>query len=189
MTKHRTSRRRRSQKGGLFGFFESPDPNAPPKQGWGSWFSGATTEASGALTNATNRVTQGASNVGSGIKSILDFDLDLTGPTEAPYVATVPTEAPYKPTEAPYGPTEAPTQSSVYNPLGGRRRRKMKGGKGGLGLTYYATPVSGLNVAKPTYWIPNQSLNGGSRRKRRQIKSRKSKKSRKSRKSKKTRRH
>jgi hypothetical protein len=187
MTKHRTSRRRRSQKGGLFGFFESPDPNAPPKQGWGSWFSGATTEASGALTNATNSVTQGASNVGSSIKSILDSDLDLTGPTEAPYVATVPTEAPYGPTEAPYGPTEAPTQSSVYNPLGGRRRRKMKGGKGGLGLTYYATPVSGLNVAKPTYWIPNQSMNGGSRRKSR--KSRKSKKSRKSRKSKKTRRH
>ena len=177
MTKHRTSRRRRSQKGGLFGFFESPDPNAPPKQGWGSWFSGATTEASGALTNATNSVTQGASNVGSSIKSILDSDLDLTGPTEAPYVATVPTEAPY-------GPTEAPTQSSVYNPLGGRRRRKMKGGKGGLGLTYYATPVSGLNVAKPTYWIQNQSIKGGSRR--RQRKSRKSKKSKKSRK---TRRH
>ena len=184
MTKHRTSRRRRSQKGGLFGFFESPDPNAPPKQGWGSWFSGATTEASGALTNATNSVTQGASNVGSSIKSILDSDLDLTGPTEAPYVATVPTEAPYKPTEAPYGPTEAPTQSSVYNPLGGRRRRKMKGGKGGLGLTYYATPVSGLNVAKPTYWIGSKSMNGGSKRRQR-----KSKKSRKSRKSRKTRRH
>jgi hypothetical protein len=28
----------------------------------------------------------------------------------------------------------------------------MKGGKGGLGLTYYASPVSDLKVAQPTYW-------------------------------------
>ncbi len=37
----------------------------------------------------------------------------------------------------------------------------MRGGKGGLGLTYYATDVSnsGLQVADPTYWIK-----GGSRR-------------------------
>ena len=167
MTKHRTSRRR-SQKGGFFGFFESPDPNAPPKQGWGEWFSGKTSNASGALTNVTDSVTQGASNLGSSIGSTLDSNIDLTAstPTEAPVVAE---------------PVDSPIQSSVYNPLGGRRRRKMKGGKGGLGLTYYATPVSGLNVAKPTYWIPNQSIKGGSRRK-----SRKSKKSRKSRK---TRRH
>jgi hypothetical protein len=166
MTKHRTSRRR-SQKGGLFGFFESPvDPNAPPKQGWGSWFSGATTGASGALTNVTDSVTQGASNLGSSIGSTLNSNVDLTGST---------------PVEAPIGvaePVDSPIQSSVYNPLGGRRRRKMKGGKGGLGLTYYATPVSGLNVAKPTYWIPNQSIKGGSRRKRRQRKSRKSRKTR-----------
>ena len=32
------------------------------------------------------------------------------------------------------------------------RRRKMRGGRG-LGLTYYASPVSGLKVVKPTYWI------------------------------------
>jgi hypothetical protein len=38
---------------------------------------------------------------------------------------------------------------------GGKRQsksRRMKGGSKGLGLTYYATPVYGLNVAKPTYW-------------------------------------
>ena len=177
MTKHRTSRRR-SQKGGLFGFFESQvvDPNAPPKQGWGSWFSGATTGASGALTNVTDSVTQGASNLGSSIGSTLNSTVDLTGstPTEAPVVAE-PVEAPVV---AEPVVSEPSIQSSVYNPLGGRRRRKMKGGKGGLGLTYYATPVSGLNVAKPTYWIPNQSIKGGSRRKRRQRKSRKSRKTR-----------
>jgi hypothetical protein len=42
-----------------------------------------------------------------------------------------------------------------------RRHRKMRGGKGGLGLTYYATPVSGIKVVEPTYWI-----NGGSRKRR-----------------------
>jgi hypothetical protein len=182
MTKHRTSRRR-SQKGGLFGFFESQvvDPNAPPKQGWGSWFSGATTGASGALTNVTNSVTQGASNLGSSIGSTLNSTVDLTGstPTEAPVVAE-PVEAPVV---AEPVVSEPSIQSSVYNPLGGRRRRKMKGGKG---LVNNASPVSGLNVAKPTYWIGSKSMNGGSRRKRRQ---RKSKKSRKSRKSRKTRRH
>ena len=175
MTKHRTSRRRRSQKGGLFGFFESPDPNAPPKQGWGEWFSGKTSNASGALTNVTDSVTQGASNLGSSIGSTLNSNVDLTGstPVEAPIVVEPVVVEPVA--------LEPSIQSSVYNPLGGRRRRKMKGGKGGLGLTYYATPVSGLNVAKPTYWIPNQSIKGGSRRK--------SKKSKRSRKSRKTRRH
>ena len=168
MTKHRTSRRR-SQKGGLFGFFESPvDPNAPPKQGWGSWFSGATTGASGALTNVTDSVTQGASNLGSSIGSTLNSNVDLTGstPVEAPIGVAEPVVA---------EPVDSPIQSSVYNPLGGKRKRKMKGGKG---LVNNATPVSGLNVAKPTYWIPNQSIKGGSRRKRRQRKSRKSRKTR-----------
>jgi hypothetical protein len=179
MTKHRTSRRRRSQKGGLFGFFESPDPNAPPKQGWGEWFSGATSNASGALTNVTDSVTQGASNLGSSIGSTLNSNVDLTGstPVEAPIVVE---PVALEPVALEPVALEPSIQSSVYNPLGGRRRRKMKGGKG---LTYYATPVSGLNVAKPTYWIPNQSIKGGSRRK-----SKKSRKSRKSKKSRKTRR-
>ena len=69
------------------------------------------------------------------------------------------------------GETQAPVQAeeTVYNQelqtFGGRRRSKvrrgLRGGKGGLGLTYYATPVSGIKVAEPTYWIK-----GGSRRRR-----------------------
>jgi hypothetical protein len=52
--------------------------------------------------------------------------------------------------------------------MGGKKRRRsrtMKGGKGGLGLTYYASPVSGIKVAQPTTWI-NYSTKGGSRRRR-----------------------
>ena len=169
MTKHRTSRR--SQKGGLFGFFESPvDPNAPPKQGWGSWFSGATSNASGALTNVTDSVTQGASNLGSSIGSTLNSNVDLTNssPTEVPAVAPAVTST--------VVPADSSIQSSVYNPLGGRRRRKMKGGKG---LVNNASPVSGLNVAKPTYWIEpktNQSIKGGSRKRRQRKNQEKTKK-------------
>jgi hypothetical protein len=61
----------------------------------------------------------------------------------------------------------SPTQQPMYNTgVGGRRRRNasrnLRGGKGGLGLTYYATEVSGFKVAEPTTW-----LKGGSRRRRR----------------------
>ena len=69
-------------------------------------------------------------------------------------------------------PAPAPTQVSSPSVTGGsRKRRHMRGGKGGLGLGYYASPVQGANVAEPTYWIK-----GGSRR-------------RKSRKARRTRRH
>jgi hypothetical protein len=76
------------------------------------------------------------------------------------------------------------------NQQGGRRRkraRSMKGGKGGLGLTYYAAPVDGLKVAEPTTWQyyangTNQySVKGGSRKRRNS--------KRKPRKSRRTRRH
>ena len=46
-----------------------------------------------------------------------------------------------------------PTPTS--NPYGGRRRsNRMRGGIGasrGLGLSYYASPVDGIQVAEPTY--------------------------------------
>jgi hypothetical protein len=54
--------------------------------------------------------------------------------------------------------------------LGGRRRKRkitMKwtnGGKGGLGLVYYASPVSGLTVAEPTYMIPYNNVKTGGKR-------------------------
>lgn len=53
----------------------------------------------------------------------------------------------------PYTTSTYPTPAS--NPYGGRRRsNRMRGGIGtsrGLGLTYYATPVDGIQVAQPTY--------------------------------------
>lgn len=64
-----------------------------------------------------------------------------------------------------------------YQTTGGRRRTKRM--RGGLGLTYYATPVGGLKVASPDSWQfyadgTNQySLKAGSRKRKR--KNRKSK--------------
>ena len=62
-------------------------------------------------------------------------------------------------------PALAPVSSSDSY-LGGRRRRKrMRGGIGtsnSLGLTYYASPVNGINVAEPTYM---EYYTGGRRRK------------------------
>ena len=87
---------------------------------------------------------------------------------------------------------EGPAVAPAVAPAGGRRRSRaksrqmqMRGGKSNLGLTYYATPVSGLNVADPTSWQyyangTNQySVKGGSKKRRKGRKSRKNRKSRK----------
>jgi hypothetical protein len=71
-----------------------------------------------------------------------------------------------------YSSPAQPTQNSYVSQGGKRKRRSrtMKGGKGGLGLTYYATPVSGIKVAEPTTLLyyadgTNQySVKGGSKR-------------------------
>jgi hypothetical protein len=71
-----------------------------------------------------------------------------------------------------YLPQSQPAQNSYVSQGGKRKRRSrtMKGGKGGLGLTYYATPVSGIKVAEPTTLLyyadgTNQySVKGGSKR-------------------------
>ena len=66
--------------------------------------------------------------------------------------------------------------NEVQSSYGGRRRRRSismkRSMKGGLGLTYYASPVSGVKVAEPTTWQfyangTNQySVKGGSRKRR-----------------------
>ena len=82
------------------------------------------------------------------------------------------TTSSYTPTASTYTPsTYTPqTDTSNYTPaVGGRKRRRMRGGKGGLGLTYYATPVSGLKVVEPNEWLLYNNmanLKGGSRKRR-----------------------
>jgi hypothetical protein len=48
--------------------------------------------------------------------------------------------------------SDVTTTNNVH--VGGKSRKSktMKGGQVGLGLNYYATPVSNMKVATPTYW-------------------------------------
>jgi hypothetical protein len=148
MPKHRKSRKlmsRKIQKGGLWGLFEgSSDPNAP-KKSWGDWWSGSTNSAENALTSGYNSVASGLSSTSSSIQNGLNADIDVNG---SPQVSTNE-----------YAETGS-------NPIGGRRRhrRHMRGGKGELGLTYYATPVVGSRTAEPTYWIKGGSKKGRTRK-------------------------
>ena len=169
MTNHRKNRRtRRSQKGGFSLFnpgtwFNSSKPEDPNKKtvldstkevlqsGVNSTenFIGTT------ATSATNVVSNAAGNVKDSVLGLFSSNdtLPSTSSTTIPQT-TIP---------------------QTNGTSGGRRRRRaksMKGGKGGLGLTYYASPVSGLKVAEPTTWQyyangTNQySVKGGSRKRR-----------------------
>lgn len=97
------------------------------------------------IVEASNAISSGVSSASQSVQSTLNTDIPLTN--EPP--ATEPT----------YFQPSAPASSF------GGRRRKYKGGKGGLGLTYYATPVDGMKVAEPTYW---EEYKGGARRSRSQ---------------------
>jgi len=165
MTKHRKTQRR-SQKGGewynpvsWFGT-SSGDPYAPKKT-WGEWFSG-TSSAENTLTDVGNSISTGATNIMNSANKLLSSNVDFTGSQQQPYSNQQPIQ-------------QQPIQQQQYlnRSFGGKRKRhsrRLKGGKGGLGLTYYAAPVSGLEVAKPDSWLyyrngPNQySVKGGSRK-------------------------
>ena len=171
MPKHRKNTRK-NQKGGFslnpLDLFRSSDPNAP-KRSWSDWAfgttSGAVEGASSLLSSATNSVTGAASSFGSSIGNALNSNVNLLEGSPAPSPGVAPASGVTPVSGVAPASGVAPTQDyNQTNPaIGGRRkkqnrtmkkgkRRQMKGGKGGLGLTYYASPVSGLKVAEPTYW-------------------------------------
>lgn len=165
MTKHKRTKRR-NQRGGAWynpmSWFSGTGTEYPyaPKKSIFDTITGATTNAVNSANtlvgDAANSVTQGASNISDSISSTLNTNVDVTGTQQ-------PTDA--QPTDV--QPIDTQPQP-VPIPMGGKKRRRsrtMKGGKGGLGLTYYASPVSGIKVAQPTTWL-NYSTKGGSRRRR-----------------------
>lgn len=157
MAKHKTKKvKRRNHKGGAWynpmsWFSEQEDPNKPLAQNVTEGFNSAVTGASNMLSSATDSVTSSASSAWDSTKNLLSTDVNLTGSQPQQSVQmSMPT-------------------NGVY---GGRRRRRMKGGKGALGLNYYATPVSDIKMASPNSWQyyangTNQyTVKGGSRRRR-----------------------
>ena len=183
MTKHRRTRRRRSQRGGFFGLFDSDSSNTTSAP------SGV--EQPGMFSNAISSVTDVTKNAVAGTEGYLDGVKKESGSWFSGVkdkssgmfsgLFSSSDAAPAASTEVVSATTPDATTSTEVVPdasSGGRRRRRrrcarsMKGGKGGLGLTYYATPVSGMKVAEPTSWQfyangTNQySVKGGSRQRR-----------------------
>lgn len=190
MTKHRKTRR--SQKGGLFGFFETPDPYAPKKPSLMESMFGTST-STGTGTGYQNP-TQPSSFFGSSSQpqSQSSSFFGSSNPNQSQSSSFFGNSNPNKN----QGSFQSPAGNSSYGSgsgygYGGKRGKRsmtkgmtkgktMKGGKGGLGLSYYASPVSDLKVAEPTSWQyyangTNQySVTGGSKkRKNRTRKSRK----------------
>ena len=205
MTKHRKTRR--SQKGGDWlspsTWFGSSDPYAPKKSLWESE-TGATSDttssvtqgasnlanqAEGLLGSAASGITSGVGNAWESTKSMLSTDVDLTGSTAPMSTEPMNSSSYTAPMTNSMNSYQTPQQEQQMSSYGGKRRRRsmtkskiMKGGKDGLGLTYYASPVSGIKVAQPTSWQyyangTNQySVKGGSKKRRKGRKSRKSRK-------------
>lgn len=159
-------------------------------------------QAEGLLGSAASGITSGVGNAWESTKSMLSTDVDLTGSTapmtNSSYTAPMNSSATAPMNSSSYTAPMTNSMNSYQNPqqeqemssYGGKRRRRsmtkskiMRGGKGGLGLTYYASPVSGIKVAQPTSWQyyangTNQySVKGGSKKRRKGRKSRKSRKS------------
>ena len=105
------------------------------------------------IVEASNAISSGVSSASQSVQDVLKTDVPITGSSEA---------------EPSYSQPLVPASS-----FGGRRRRgrsqRQRGGKGGLGLTYYASPVHGMKVAEPTYW---EEYKGGRSRRRTQRRSR-----------------
>jgi hypothetical protein len=159
-------------------------------------------QAEGLLGSAASGITSGVGNAWESTKNMMSTDVDLTGSTApmstapmstAPMSTAPMSTAPMSTATAPMTNSmnsyQNPQQEQQMSSYGGKRRRRsmtkskiMKGGKGGLGLTYYASPVSGIKVAQPTSWQyyangTNQySVKGGSKKRRKGRKSRKSRK-------------
>lgn len=104
-----------------------------------TWFNTSSTQSwKDYFSNLGTKTTEGVGNLTNNIENaITDMSTFQPEPTQ-----TVPTTQ-----------TAPTTQIQTFGGRNKRRRQKRRRTmKGGLGLTYYATPVSGLMVAKPTTW-------------------------------------
>ena len=175
MTKHRKHktnkrRQRRRQRGGFWPFDANADSTEPTPTN-----TDYTAQASAYATDATKK----ASELGAYATGLFNSLTESTGSTVAPVTTAPPTTSQYKPEET-VRQIEGPINASPSGVIGGKKRKKsFKGGKGGLGLAYYATPVSGLKVVEPNEWLLYNNmanLKGGSRRRKCKTRKRKTRK-------------
>ena len=111
-----------------------------------TWFSTYSTQSwKDYFYNLGTKTTEGVGNLTNKIENAMStFQPETT--------QSVPSQpAPIQP--APIQPVQNTTQMQTFGGKSKRRRhRRRQTMKGGLGLTYYASPVSGLKVAEPTTW-------------------------------------
>jgi hypothetical protein len=157
MTKYKKNKKtnKRSQRGG--GWLDYwPFTSSNGDQGYGSQASALGAQASQKVSAIGEEVSDNAQKAKTYLESFL-------GSSQEPV-------SNYSPSSA----TSATSATSNYSPspttpqtMGGKKRRKMRGGKGGLGLTYYATPVLKSNVVEPNEWLfynNGTNFKGGSRK-------------------------
>jgi hypothetical protein len=168
MTKHKRTKRR-NQKGGLWPF-SSTGESSISSQSWGDRFSGYWNKTKENTSSLTNSLESGLGDVSEKTSS----SVSSMGTSMSEGLSNL----------NPFSNSSS-SDSSISNPsssfIGGKRKNKygskrrcktIKGGKGGLGLTYYATPVSGIRVAEPTTWqfyengVNQYSIKGGSKKRR-----------------------
>lgn len=154
MVKHRRTRRHR-QRGGWWNPFSSEpeDPNAPKTSMLGS--------VGSYFSSATEKANTGLGSIGSSISDSASSWTSSLNPWSSSTTTTTNTSASVPETSSSTYSSPQTTQTQIAGRRRRKSRRKMRGGKGGLGLTYYATDVSNIKMADPTYWIK-----GGSRRRR-----------------------
>jgi hypothetical protein len=160
MTKYKKTKRK-IQKGGLFGSFDS-------SQSWSNWSSG--------LWNKTKeKVSSGTTSIETGLEGISENTSSSVSSLGTSMSEGLGNLNPFSSNDSstPDSSTSSFTGGKRKHKYGSKRRRKtIKGGKGGLGLTYYATPVSGIRVAEPTTWqfyengVNQYSIKGGSKKRR-----------------------
>ena len=150
-TQKRSHQRSRSQKGGAwynpFSWFGTqtyvPEEEKSMVNRIGESITSGIQKVDDTLATASTSISQGATNIVNSTTDLLNKDVSLMGSSNQ----------------------EQPLTTYQSNVVGGKRRKSVKhrnksrtrhlarkGGKG-LGLTYYASPVSDIKIAEPTYLL------------------------------------
>jgi hypothetical protein len=171
MTKHKRTKRR-NQKGGLWPFsstdssVSSTGESSISSQSWGDRFSGYWNKTKEKVSSGTNSLESGLGDISEKTSS----SVSSMGTSMSEGLGNL---NPFSSSDSSISNSSTIIGGKRKNKYSSKRRRKtIKGGKGGLGLTYYATPVSGIRVAEPTTWqfyengVNQYSIKGGSKKRR-----------------------
>jgi len=135
MTKRRMNRTKKRRQRGGFWPFTSSEPGATSTSSWTSWFSNKAKETTNSVENTLGNLSSSVSNT-------------FSSSTEPTIQSQPIQQTSSMPMQTSYG-GKTKRRHKRNNK---RSKRRMRGGNK-LSLTYYSTPVSGIKMAEPTYWI------------------------------------